>query len=160
MATDQHLALRAAPIKREQRACRRLLRLKCMHGTIDQPRERGRDQRAPAAKTEISHETYGIDHAAAEELVGPPHESVLAQEAVRVGGIQDAGEASLRCAGNEHPGSLSLHLESVQQCQSEATFCRTDRWAIATGSGTAADRPLAGKSVRWWIPSETSTSSA
>jgi hypothetical protein len=24
-------------------------------------------------------------------------------------------------------------------------------WAIATGSGTAANRPLAGKSVRWWI---------
>jgi len=26
-----------------------------------------------------------------------------------------------------------------------------ERWAIATGSGTAADRPLVGKSVRWWI---------
>jgi len=31
---------------------------------------------------------------------------------------------------------------------------RIRRWAIATGSGTAADRPLAGKSVRWWIPPE------
>jgi hypothetical protein len=30
-----------------------------------------------------------------------------------------------------------------------------DRWAIATGSGTPADRPLAGKSVRWSIPFET-----
>jgi len=33
------------------------------------------------------------------------------------------------------------------------------RWAIATASGNAADRPLVGKSVRFWIASETPGSS-